>query len=154
MDIAKFFHSFAFLRHRAGARALGYPRCGGDRGRCDAGKWPLSAVQKRFGGTLPALANGDALPALGAPALVNLSLQGDVAFPHPPGRTGKANPAYAAVIKLGAQPAGDLSGHRLRRRLDRRRERPTISPSPASSGPRIAPASTRASASRPAAGRS
>jgi hypothetical protein len=73
---------------------------------CDAGKWPLSAVQKHFGGTLPALATGDAMPALGAPALVNLALQSDVAFPHPPARTGKADPAYAAVIKLGAQPAG------------------------------------------------
>jgi hypothetical protein len=73
---------------------------------CDAGKWPLSAVQTHFGGTLPALGNGATLPALGAPALVNLSLQSDVAFPHPPGRTGKADPAYAAVIKLGAQPAG------------------------------------------------
>jgi hypothetical protein len=72
---------------------------------CDAGKWPLSPIQTRFGGTLPALANGDALPALGAPVLVNLSAQADVTFPHPPGRAGKANPAYAAVIKLGAEPA-------------------------------------------------
>jgi hypothetical protein len=72
---------------------------------CDAGKWPLSAIQAHFGGTLPALASGDALPALGAPVLVNLSAQGDVTFPHAPGRAGKANPAYAAVIKLGAEPA-------------------------------------------------
>jgi len=72
---------------------------------CDAGKWPLSPIQTRFGGTLPALANGDALPALGAPVLVNLSAQADVTFPRPPGRAGKANPAYAAVIKLGAEPA-------------------------------------------------
>ena len=72
---------------------------------CDAGKWPLSAVQTRFGGTLPALASGDSLPALGAPVLVNLSAQGDVAFPHAPGRAAKANPAYAAVLKLGAEPA-------------------------------------------------
>ncbi len=63
-------------------------------------------MQTRFGGTLPALGSGDALPALGASALVNLSAQGDVAFPHAPGRAGKANPAYAAVVKLGAQPAG------------------------------------------------
>ena len=72
---------------------------------CDAGKWPLSAVQVRFGATLPALASGDALPALGASVLVNLSAQGDVAFPHAPGRTSKANPAYAAIIKLGPEPA-------------------------------------------------
>ena len=72
---------------------------------CDAGKWPLSAIQTHFGGALPTLGNGDALPALGAPVLVNLSAQGDVTFPHPPGRVVKANPAYAAVIKLGAQPA-------------------------------------------------
>ena len=52
-----------------------------------------------------AFANGDALPTLGAPVLINLSLQSDVTFPHPPGRTGKANPAYAAVVKLGAEPA-------------------------------------------------
>ena len=72
---------------------------------CDAGKWPLSAVQTRFNGPLPALASGDALPALGAPVLVNLSAQSDVVFPHPPGRAAKANPAYAAMVKLGAEPA-------------------------------------------------
>jgi len=72
---------------------------------CDAGKWPLSAIQTHFGGTLPSLASGDALPALGAPVLVNLSAQGDVTFPHAPGRPPKANPAYAAVLKLGAEPA-------------------------------------------------
>ena len=72
---------------------------------CDAGKWPLSAIQGRFNGTLPALASGDALPALAAPVLVNLSAQGDVTFPHPPGRAAKANPAYAAIVKLGAEPA-------------------------------------------------
>jgi hypothetical protein len=72
---------------------------------CDAGKWPLSAVQARFGGTLPALASGDALPALGAPVLVNLSAQADVAFVHAPARAAKANPAYAAIIKLGPEPA-------------------------------------------------
>ncbi len=73
---------------------------------CDAGRWPLSAIQARFNGTLPAVASGDALPALGAPMLVNLSAQGDVTFPHAPGRAAKANPAYAAVIKLGPEPAG------------------------------------------------
>jgi len=73
---------------------------------CDADKWPLSTAQAHFGGTLPTLASGDSLPALGAPALVNLSAQGDVAFLHAPGRAGKANPAYAALVKLGAQPAG------------------------------------------------
>jgi hypothetical protein len=73
---------------------------------CDTGRWPLSQVQTRFGGTLPAVASGDALPTLGASVLVNLNAQGDVAFPHAPGRAGNANPAYAAVIKLGAQPAG------------------------------------------------
>ena len=72
---------------------------------CDAGKWPLSAIQARFNGTLPALASGDALPALGAPVLVNLSAQSEVAFPHPPGRAGKANPAYAAIVKVAAAPA-------------------------------------------------
>jgi hypothetical protein len=72
---------------------------------CDAGKWPLSAIQARFNGTLPALGSGDSLPALGAPVLVNLSAQGDVTFPHPPGRAAKANPAYAAMVKLGAEPA-------------------------------------------------
>jgi hypothetical protein len=73
---------------------------------CDAGRWPLSAVQTHFGGTLPAVGSGDALPALGASTLVNLNLQGEVAFPHAPGRASNASPAYAAVIKLGAQPAG------------------------------------------------
>ena len=73
---------------------------------CDEGKWPLSAIQTRFGGTLPTLASGDSGPALGAAVLVNLSPQGDVVFPHAPGRAGKANPAYAALVKLGAQPAG------------------------------------------------
>jgi hypothetical protein len=72
---------------------------------CDAGKWPLSPVQSRFGGTLPTLASGDALPALGAPVLLNLSAQADVAFLHPPARAAKANPAYAAIIKLGPEPA-------------------------------------------------
>jgi hypothetical protein len=72
---------------------------------CDAGRWPLSAIQTHFGGTLPALANGEPLPALGAPALVNLSAQAEVTFPHPPGRSSKANPAYAAVLKLGVEPA-------------------------------------------------
>jgi hypothetical protein len=72
---------------------------------CDAGKWPLSAIQTHFGGTLPTLSSGDSLPALGAPVLVNLSAQADVTFPHAPGRPAKANPAYAAVLKLGAEPA-------------------------------------------------
>jgi hypothetical protein len=72
---------------------------------CDAGKWPLSAVQTRFGGTLPAVANGDSLPTLGAPVLVNLSAQADVAFLRAPARAAKANPAYAAVVKLGPEPA-------------------------------------------------
>jgi hypothetical protein len=72
---------------------------------CDAGKWPLSAVQGRFGGTLPAVANGDSLPRLGAPVLVNLSAQADVAFVHAPARAAKANPAYAAIVKLGPEPA-------------------------------------------------
>ena len=72
---------------------------------CDAGKWPLSAVQGRFVGTLPAVASGDSLPTLGAPVLVNLSAQADVAFVHAPARAAKANPAYAAVIKLGPEPA-------------------------------------------------
>jgi hypothetical protein len=72
---------------------------------CDAGKWPLSAIQTHFGGTLPSLSSGDSLPALGAPVLVNLSAQSEVTFPHAPGRPPKANPAYAAVLKLGAEPA-------------------------------------------------
>jgi len=74
---------------------------------CDAGKWPLSAIQARFGAAaLPAIGNGDALPALGAPVLVNLSAQGDVKFPHAPARAAKANPAFGAVVKLGPAPAG------------------------------------------------
>ncbi|MGO8798149.1 MAG: hypothetical protein ACLQE9_08840 [Roseiarcus sp.] len=72
---------------------------------CDAGKWPLSAIQARFAGALPALASGDALPGLGAPVLINLAAQGEVTFAHAPGRAGKAKPAYAAVVKLGAEPA-------------------------------------------------
>jgi hypothetical protein len=72
---------------------------------CDAGKWPLSTIQTHFGGTLPALANGDSLPALGTPVLVNLASQTEVTFPHAPGRAPKASPAYAAVLKLGAEPA-------------------------------------------------
>jgi hypothetical protein len=64
--------------------------------RCDTGP---------FNGTLPALASGETLPGLGAPAQVNLSPQSDVTFPHPPGRAAKANPAYGAIVKLGPQPA-------------------------------------------------
>src|SRR5260370_42054596 len=66
---------------------------------CDAGKWPLSAVQTHFGGTLPALGNGATLPALGAPALVNLTAQSEVVFPHAPGRASKPDPAYAPATK-------------------------------------------------------
>ena len=72
---------------------------------CDAGKWPLSTVQTKFGAALPAVASGDLLPALGAPVTVNLAPQTDVAFAHAPARQGKANPAYAAIVKLGAEPA-------------------------------------------------
>ncbi|WP_158815668.1 hypothetical protein [Methylocapsa sp. S129] len=54
---------------------------------------------------MPALANGDSLPTLGAPVLINLSAQNEVTFAHAPGRKSKANPAYAAVVKLGAEPA-------------------------------------------------
>jgi hypothetical protein len=54
---------------------------------------------------LPAVANGDSLPRLGAPVLVNLSAQADVAFVHAPARAAKANPAYAAIVKLGPEPA-------------------------------------------------
>jgi len=72
---------------------------------CDGGKWPLSPVQAHFGAALPALASGGAIPALGAPALVNLSAQDDIAFPHAPARASKANPAYAAVLELGTEPA-------------------------------------------------
>jgi hypothetical protein len=99
-------HFFALLLAASALALPAFPASAASAADCDAGRWPLSAVQKHFDGTLPALGTGDALPALGAPALVNLSLQSDVAFPHPPGRTGKADPAYAAVIKLGAQPAG------------------------------------------------
>jgi hypothetical protein len=89
----------------AAVSAAGSPARAAGAG-CDAGKWPLSAIQARFAGTLPTIANGDALPALGAPALVALSAQADVKFPHAPGRAAKANPAYAAVVKLGPEPAG------------------------------------------------
>jgi hypothetical protein len=72
---------------------------------CDAGRWPLSAVQTKFNAALPAVASGDSLPALGAPVTVNLAPQADVSFAHPPARQGKADPAFAAVVKLGAEPA-------------------------------------------------
>jgi hypothetical protein len=72
---------------------------------CDAGRWPLSTVQTKFGAALPAVSNGDSLPSLGAPVTVNLAPQAEVAFAHPPAQEGKANPAYAAVVKLGAEPA-------------------------------------------------
>jgi hypothetical protein len=72
---------------------------------CDASRWPLSAIQTKFSGAAPAIGSGDALPSLGAPVTVNLSLQSEVVFPHPPGRQGKANPAYAAIVKLGPEPA-------------------------------------------------
>src|ERR1700743_2384730 len=72
---------------------------------CDSGRWPLSAVQTKFGAALPSVASGDSLPALGAPVTVNLAPQADVVFAHPPGQEGKANPAYAAVVKRGAEPA-------------------------------------------------
>lgn len=72
---------------------------------CDAGKWPLSLIQTHFGATSPTLASGDSLPALGAPVLVNLSAQNDVSFAHAPARASKANPAYAAIVKLGPEPA-------------------------------------------------
>jgi hypothetical protein len=72
---------------------------------CDAGKWPLSAIQARFGASLPTIASGDSLNALGAPVLVNLSAQSEVAFPHAPGRAAKANPAFAAIVRLSPAPA-------------------------------------------------
>ena len=72
---------------------------------CDAGKWPLSKIQTEFGGSLPAVANGDSLPALAAPALINLAPQAEVTFVHPPGRPPKADPAYGGVVKLGPEPA-------------------------------------------------
>jgi hypothetical protein len=72
---------------------------------CDVGRWPLSTVQTKFGATLPAVSSGDSLPALGAPVTVNLAPQAEVVFAHPPAQDGKANPAYAAVVKLGAEPA-------------------------------------------------
>jgi hypothetical protein len=78
----------------------------GDAG-CDVGKWPLSAIQTKFSANaLPAVASGDFLPALGAPVAVNLSPQGEVAFPHAPARQGKADPAYGAIVKVGSPPAG------------------------------------------------
>jgi hypothetical protein len=72
---------------------------------CDSGRWPLSAVQTKFSAALPAVASGDSLPALGAPVTVNLAPEADVTFAHPPARQGKADPAFAAVVKLGAEPA-------------------------------------------------
>jgi hypothetical protein len=72
---------------------------------CDAGKWPLSAIQTQFGGALAAVNNGDALPALGTPVLVNLVAQADAQLPHPPSRAPKLTPSYAASVKLGPEPA-------------------------------------------------
>ncbi|HEV3044701.1 MAG TPA: hypothetical protein VGY52_12605 [Roseiarcus sp.] len=72
---------------------------------CDIGKWPASPTEAKFSASLPAVANGDLLPALGAPVTVNLAPQGEVTFAHAPARQGKANPAYAAVVKLGPEPA-------------------------------------------------
>ena len=72
---------------------------------CDAGRWPTSSTETKFSAALPAVSNGDVLPALGTPVTVNLAPQGDVAFAHAPARQGKANPAYAAVVKLGPEPA-------------------------------------------------
>jgi hypothetical protein len=72
---------------------------------CDAGRWPLSGDQSKLSGASQAIANGDALPALGAPVTVNLSPEAEVVFPHAPARQGKANPAYAAIVKLGPEAA-------------------------------------------------
>jgi hypothetical protein len=72
---------------------------------CDTGRWPVSPTVAKFNAALPTLASGDSLPALGAPVMVNLAPQGDVSFAHAPARQGKANPAYAAVLKLGPEPA-------------------------------------------------
>ncbi|HLW92179.1 MAG TPA: hypothetical protein VKS78_12895 [Roseiarcus sp.] len=72
---------------------------------CDAGRWPASPAETKFSAALPIVASGDTLPALGAPVTVNLLPQGQVAFVHAPARDGKANPAYAAVVKLGPEPA-------------------------------------------------
>jgi hypothetical protein len=72
---------------------------------CDAGRWPASPTVAKFSAALPAVASGDSLPALGAPVTVNLAPQGEVAFAHAPARQGKANPAYAAIVKLGPEPA-------------------------------------------------
>jgi hypothetical protein len=74
-------------------------------GGCDTGRWPASPAVAKFNASLPIVASGDSLPALGAAVTVNLSPQGEVAFAHPPARQGKANPAYAAVVKLGPEPA-------------------------------------------------
>ena len=88
--------------------ALGGPFCSSALGAgagCDAGRWPLSKIQTAFGGALPAVANGDSLPALATPALVNLSPQAEVTFVHAPGRPPKADPAYGGIVKLGSEPA-------------------------------------------------
>ncbi len=72
---------------------------------CDTGRWPVSPTVAKFNAALPALGSGDSLPALGAPVMVNLVPQTEVSFVHAPARQGKANPAYAAVLKLGPEPA-------------------------------------------------
>jgi hypothetical protein len=72
---------------------------------CDGGRWPLSADQTKLSGAAPAIASGEALPALGAPVAVTLSPEAEVVFPHAPARQGKANPAYAAIVKLGPEAA-------------------------------------------------
>ena len=72
---------------------------------CDSGRWPVSPTEAKFNAALPSLASGDSLPALGAPVTVNLAPQSEVSFAHAPARQGKANPAYAAILKLGPEPA-------------------------------------------------
>lgn len=67
MEYRHVFHSFAFLLTGPALALSAYPAAAATAADCDAGKWPLSAVQKHFDGTLPALGTGDALPALGRP---------------------------------------------------------------------------------------
>jgi hypothetical protein len=72
---------------------------------CDAGKWPLSAVRTHFSGTLPGVANGESLPALGQAVLVTLAPQADAQLPHAPSRPPKISPSFAGAVKLGPEPS-------------------------------------------------
>jgi hypothetical protein len=65
---------------------------------CATFKWSIAREQKAFAVTpLTTVKSGETLPAEGG-VTVALEPQASVAYPQPPGRAPKSNPAYGAVL--------------------------------------------------------